>query len=835
MPRRSAGELRPSEVSPSEVSPEILDSAPQGRGSLLKTISSKGPRRPTLQKQDSQIPLSDFPEQLRGVLSAFDKDGDATINSSELAEAAEAYVHKRTQAKRLKILAGVLVLVICLLVAANFVTSLMAAEMAKDTSTSPDTGLLTIKGSTDAVLVSAAEFSAPLSSYLPDETFAQLKHFTATSGTGAYVHIMVQGFYRLPAAQCLPPIVKLVTPAGAIHIQDTTLEFPDTSNSFFLEAGFVTEGAGPGRRRLSLSGLMGFYNTLHGIKTDADKSQTCTPKLPNPPVRIKTMSTTLQRCEDQCQDQYGFLLPNLAGVQDVGSVPYMASQESALQDQVVVHGRNLTRSITRTRLPRYPQLTKVRLNNGTHSASWLEYSDQKFYCVEQGANEVNDSMSSESVKAVTPTITFEGFTYYESSRYVEPVASLQYTMDYPSLGIKTKFFASASDVDKPLGIRTLELNTQTNTYEPSTLADFYDLKINAEVTEADTSDSLFAWPTDCITDPNIEAPPNPIGQEVGVGLITSDQSPVAWGQPKPPMQPRPAAAEANATNSTSHSGSRRKLATCENTCIGKPYWGSDGYCDDGGPGSNYAGCEFGTDCADCGSRATNPYGDLCSFGLLSGSRQIGPVKIQADACAGTASLSASGSAGFVAVSGEANFDWSDAFNYGGYLQANGYVQADITCPSIIGSVGVGSSSANKICGYTVGTGVLLSGRLSAQTFEDLQYTCQSSNGEGTSYSGPKWALGAKASLSIPQKSFAWGAAGFSADAWVKVVGYAPYDGNMQWLFEVHAQGNAWLGWSTWSASKRFFPWSTPWNGYDCSKQWIKTGGETALMQRFFGS
>ena len=28
-------------------------------------------------------------------------------------------------------------------------------------------------------------------------------------------------------------------------------------------------------------------------------------------------------------------------------------------------------------------------------------------------------------------------------------------------------------------------------------------------------------------------------------------------------------------------------------------WGNDGVCDDGGPGSEYAGCTFGYDCDDC--------------------------------------------------------------------------------------------------------------------------------------------------------------------------------------------------------------------------------------------
>ncbi|XP_070538874.1 extracellular serine proteinase-like [Ptychodera flava] len=37
---------------------------------------------------------------------------------------------------------------------------------------------------------------------------------------------------------------------------------------------------------------------------------------------------------------------------------------------------------------------------------------------------------------------------------------------------------------------------------------------------------------------------------------------------------------------------------CSNSCN----WSNDGECDDGGQGASYSGCNYGTDCADCGSR-----------------------------------------------------------------------------------------------------------------------------------------------------------------------------------------------------------------------------------------
>eukprot|EP00966_Prymnesium_polylepis_P003863 88282-Prymnesium_polylepis.1 len=41
---------------------------------------------------------------------------------------------------------------------------------------------------------------------------------------------------------------------------------------------------------------------------------------------------------------------------------------------------------------------------------------------------------------------------------------------------------------------------------------------------------------------------------------------------------------------------------CATTCIGSPLWNNDGYCDDGGVGAEFSGCQIGTDCIDCGMR-----------------------------------------------------------------------------------------------------------------------------------------------------------------------------------------------------------------------------------------
>ena len=51
----------------------------------------------------------------------------------------------------------------------------------------------------------------------------------------------------------------------------------------------------------------------------------------------------------------------------------------------------------------------------------------------------------------------------------------------------------------------------------------------------------------------------------------------------------------------------RAPGACENTCEGgDAAFAADGSCDDGGPGSEFADCLLGTDCDDCGSRAYSP-------------------------------------------------------------------------------------------------------------------------------------------------------------------------------------------------------------------------------------
>ena len=64
--------------------------------------------------------------------------------------------------------------------------------------------------------------------------------------------------------------------------------------------------------------------------------------------------------------------------------------------------------------------------------------------------------------------------------------------------------------------------------------------------------------------------------------------------------------------------------SCEDTCPGNPQWIADGSCNDGGVGSEYSDCAFGTDCTDCGDRTAAACSTVGVFGLTVNSD--GPVR-----------------------------------------------------------------------------------------------------------------------------------------------------------------------------------------------------------------
>ena len=55
------------------------------------------------------------------------------------------------------------------------------------------------------------------------------------------------------------------------------------------------------------------------------------------------------------------------------------------------------------------------------------------------------------------------------------------------------------------------------------------------------------------------------------------------------------------------------VTACEDSCGTDNVWVNDGYCDDGGPGSDFSVCALGTDCGDCGPRVSQ--GDSRRLGV----------------------------------------------------------------------------------------------------------------------------------------------------------------------------------------------------------------------------
>ena len=113
----------------------------------------------------------------------------------------------------------------------------------------------------------------------------------------------------------------------------------------------------------------------------------------------------------------------------------------------------------------------------------------------------------------------------------------------------------------------------------------------------DCGPELECWCSFCFGDPCVESAPSPppscspIDQCILSYEFNCVQGRCEWagvvdGYPPPPRTPPPP-------------------MTCvddEEGCA----WLEDGVCDDGGPGSQYASCEYATDCSDCGPRPPPP-------------------------------------------------------------------------------------------------------------------------------------------------------------------------------------------------------------------------------------
>lgn len=158
---------------------------------------------------------------------------------------------------------------------------------------------------------------------------------------------------------------------------------------------------------------------------------------------------------------------------------------------------------------------------------------------------------------------FRGFTLRPET---DPVA--QACASNPPMSAKNSISLESSDGWRLSAMYTPVLLLPTNSY----MALSFEIK-NAEGKVVVPTSNYFLGPDD--------AYPWTVTSSL---LVGAPPPPAPWNGPPSPSPPPPAS------------------CTCLDTCTSS--WTSDGICDDGGPGSQYGGCAFGTDCSDCGARCS---------------------------------------------------------------------------------------------------------------------------------------------------------------------------------------------------------------------------------------
>ena len=165
---------------------------------------------------------------------------------------------KKSQKRMRKFIIG-LVLFVIALIGINSAMTFMMVELGKETKASPD-GIMRVNtgdGTKGSVVRTAANGEpAPLTSALPDSAFAELKQFEIKSENGAFLSLMVLGWYRIPdpARSKTGNVVKIITYAGFIILDGAEMTFEEVVGKVFSEAGF---DVGNGRKLLGMYELIG--------------------------------------------------------------------------------------------------------------------------------------------------------------------------------------------------------------------------------------------------------------------------------------------------------------------------------------------------------------------------------------------------------------------------------------------------------------------------------------------------------------------------------------------------------------------------------------------------
>ena len=245
-----------------------------------------------------RLSIQDFSPEMQDSLRALDLDGSGSVDSRELARAAEAYRSVQARAKRLNRMLAFGAVVLMLTLAAFSGLVFAVVEMTKESRVS-DSGVLMVKGSNETVKTSQVLNKSTMCSQLGDEVFRDMRYLEVTSPTGSTVSLNILGWARMPEDHSLHgTVVVIVTQVGTVTIDGSELAFEDSVAPFFSKAGFSVSSTG--RRLQGLYKVAAFLNSIESIE---DGCGHVSYNLPTIPSSFYAKGTGYSRCVVQGVDR----------------------------------------------------------------------------------------------------------------------------------------------------------------------------------------------------------------------------------------------------------------------------------------------------------------------------------------------------------------------------------------------------------------------------------------------------------------------------------------------------------------------------------------------------
>ena len=245
-----------------------------------------------------RLSIQDFSPEMQDSLRALDLDGSGSVDSRELARAAEAYRSVQARAKRLNRMLAFGAVVLMLTLAAFSGLVFAVVEMTKESRVS-DSGVLMVKGSNETVKTSQVLNKSTMCSQLGDEIFRDMRYLEVTSPTGATVSLNILGWARMPEDHSLHgTVVVIVTQVGTVTIDGSELAFEDSVAPFFSKAGFSVSSTG--RRLQGLYKVAAFLNSIESIEDGCGHVSYNLPQIPN---SFYAAGTGYARCVQQGVDR----------------------------------------------------------------------------------------------------------------------------------------------------------------------------------------------------------------------------------------------------------------------------------------------------------------------------------------------------------------------------------------------------------------------------------------------------------------------------------------------------------------------------------------------------